>query len=430
MKRFYYGILVIALGAFLMIPAMQGCKEAAKQCGLTCPDKGIADGNASITGVASIDGFFAAVINFQDKANLVASGINTELAAIAASVGMTGGADADFEGGFQAAVKAKFGLTSDLKVAFQPPQCNVSAKATIEATAKCDASVTPGKVSAQCSGKCEVDPGKVDLQASCSGDATADVTCTVQAPSVECSGTCTGSCQLDVAASCEGKCEGSCSGSTDSGGHCNGDCQGKCDLEAGGGCSGKCTGSCQYDNGNAKCEANAKMEVECKASGSATPPSVKCDGNCSAEVTPPKASADCQAKAKADAEVNASCTPPSVDVQYELQATGDATADAQAKAEFEAWLVGFKGHISAIAAAMAQAKIVVNAGESIGGAATTAIKGAANALDLEGDLVAKYRVASCMPDELKDVPGVIEGAGSKLSASVTASGKLMASLGQ
>src|SRR4051812_15597710 len=50
----------------------------ASLCGLACPGqkddkgveiKGVADGNAAISGVASVDAFFAAVIRFQGAAN-------------------------------------------------------------------------------------------------------------------------------------------------------------------------------------------------------------------------------------------------------------------------------------------------------------------------------------------------------------------------
>src|SRR5882724_6460291 len=59
-------------------------KEIAAQCGLACPGdpndkgvviKGIAEGNAAISGVASVDAFFGQVISFQNAAGGVASGI-------------------------------------------------------------------------------------------------------------------------------------------------------------------------------------------------------------------------------------------------------------------------------------------------------------------------------------------------------------------
>jgi len=427
-------LAVLGLSGFMMAGA---CEDVQEACGLTCPEQGIADGNASITGVASIDGFFSSVVNYSTKANMVADNINVELAAIADSVGLEGGAGADFSGGFQAAVQAKFNLAGDISIDFQPPRCEVSAKASIEATAKCDVEVDPGSVEASCEGKCEVDPGKVDLEASCEGDATAEVTCTGTAPNLECSGSCTGSCELSASASCSGTCNGSCTGTCSvenadgsCAGQCDGQCQGTCELEAGGSCEGKCTGSCEYTPPSAECEAGAKVEVECKVEGSAEPPKVNCSGSCSGEVTPPSASAECEASAKAEAEVNAECYPPSVGVSYQLVASGNAAADLEAKLQFEAWLTGFKGHMSAIAAAMAQADIVITAGEGIVDAAGNVIMNAAGEIDLENDPIGAYRVATCLSGELGDVQPTISKATANLNASVQASGSLMASLGK
>ncbi len=442
-KRLLYVLIIIGTAGILMGNA---CEDVADVCDIKCADEGVADGNASITGIASIDSFFAAVVNFDTQATLVADGIDVELAAIADSVGLVGGAGADFSGGFQAALQAKFALEGDISVDFQPPKCEVSAKASIEATAKCDVEVEAGSVEASCEGKCEVDPGEIDLEASCEGEATAEVSCTGTAPNLACEGTCTGSCELEVAASCEGtctggcsgECKGECSGSTDSGGvcdgeckgECGGECEGSCELEAGGSCSGSCTGSCEYTPPSAECEAGAKVEVECKAEGSVEPPQVNCSGSCSGEVTPPSASAECEASAKAEAEVKAECHPPSVGVKYNLVASGDATADAEARAEFKAWLTGFKARVGAIAAASAKADKVIVAGEGIIDAAASAIVSAASEIDVEGDIVGTFKLATCLGPALDEVPGIINSATTSLTASVSASASLMGSLGK
>jgi hypothetical protein len=422
-------LLVIGLSGFMMAGACDDVKDA---CGLSCPEQGIAEGNASITGVASIDGFFGAVVNYSSKANLVAGGIDAELAAIAASVDLDGGADADFGGGFQAAVQAKFDLAGDISIDFQPPKCEVSAKASIEATAKCDASVDPGSVEASCEGKCEVDPGEVNLEAACEGSAEASLTCTGTAPNLQCEGTCTGTCELSAAASCEGTCNGTCNGtcsvenaSGQCAGECDGTCEGSCELEAGGSCSGSCTGSCEYTPPSAECEAGAKAEIECHAEASAEPPKVNCSGSCSGEVTPPSASAECEASAKAEAEINAECHPPSVGVSYEFA----AGADADAQIAFKAWLSGFKAHMSALAAANARADIVLKAGAGILDAAGNVITNAASEIDLAGDPIGSFRVAECLSAELGDVGPAINGATGNLTASAQASASLMGSLG-
>src|ERR1043165_3700388 len=47
--------------------------DLAKQCGLVCPGDGehVADGNVSISGVASVDSFFSSVVRFQTTADAI-----------------------------------------------------------------------------------------------------------------------------------------------------------------------------------------------------------------------------------------------------------------------------------------------------------------------------------------------------------------------
>src|SRR5438552_8955702 len=100
MKYLSYSIvgLLIALGA-------SSCKKVqdivTNTCGFGCPGqvsdgvkiKGVADGNAAITGVPSIDAFFGAVINFQSAADGVNAGIEAQLDAIKADFGLAANAD-------------------------------------------------------------------------------------------------------------------------------------------------------------------------------------------------------------------------------------------------------------------------------------------------------------------------------------------------
>src|SRR6188768_3638794 len=104
------GLLLAVAGAF----STQACDDKdsplgdlAAQCGLVCSEKGVAEGNASISGVANIDAFFSSVVNFNAKANLVSGNINAELAKIKASLGLK----ADAKGAdVKAAMIAKFKL--------------------------------------------------------------------------------------------------------------------------------------------------------------------------------------------------------------------------------------------------------------------------------------------------------------------------------
>ena len=84
-----------------------GSNALLEQCGLVCPDKGIVDGNASISGIPNIDAFFGSVVNFNAKANLVSGNIDAELAKIKLSVGLKADDGVDK---IKAAMIAKFSL--------------------------------------------------------------------------------------------------------------------------------------------------------------------------------------------------------------------------------------------------------------------------------------------------------------------------------
>jgi hypothetical protein len=57
-------------------------------CDVGCSQEGIAQGNASITGVKSLDGFFESVIRFDAKAGQISASIDAELRALAADFGV------------------------------------------------------------------------------------------------------------------------------------------------------------------------------------------------------------------------------------------------------------------------------------------------------------------------------------------------------
>jgi len=422
------GVLFAVVGAF----STQACDknnplggdELLKQCGLVCPDKGIVDGNASISGIQNIDAFFGSVVNFNAKANVVSSNIDAELAKIKFSVGLT--ADDDV-GMIKAAMIAKFKLdaTAGVKIAYTPAKCAVSAKATIEATAKCDADFKPGKAEVSCSGTCEADAA---VSASC--DASATVKCVGTAPKLACSGECKGECQLDAAATCSGTCHGDCSGNCsvkDAMGQCQGSCDGmctgSCELQAAAECKGSCKGECTYTPPNGKCDASAS--VKCEAMGNA---SVMCNGKCDGDIEPPMAKAECQASAKADASVNVECTPPSLDLAYQFDGTLSATAQADAQANFEAFLVGFKASFSAIVADLAQSKVVLQAGVDVSAKAGGAVNDAVSAIDVSASLKVSIGV-TCALAELPKVADAIGDATTKLTASGKAAGQLTADFG-
>jgi hypothetical protein len=373
-------------------------------CGWKC--KAFADGEVNISGIQSLDAFFAASANLQVQAASLKADVQLELVNIAAALGVDGAATMSIDE-LNAAIKAKIDgkldghLKGGIKIVASPAKCQVSAKASLEASAKCDASVKGGEAKVECSGSCEAE---ASAMASCSADAT--LTCSGTAPSFKCEGSCTGGCDLTAGGTCEGECSGSCevkaqgdcdgkftasteAGAADgsgtcelnAGATCNGTCKGHCELKAGGNCSGECKGSCEYTPPDAKCQGGATAKCEAKAGAK-----VECSGKCDGEVKPPMVKADCEATAKADAQFSAECTPPSVDIKYELEGTFAAMLDGDvaAKAKFEGQIQAVGHAFAEIAAKGAKLKAVVAAG---GGLAEAGVKAV-------GDTIASLATAT------------------------------------
>jgi modification target Cys-rich repeat protein len=393
--------------------------DLAAQCGLTCPEQGIIEGNASISGIVSIDAFFGAVVDFTGAAKTVTASVRTQLDALALSVGLEAGASA---ADIRAAVAAKItaNVEGGLVVKAQPPRCEANLDVTVDAAAACDVQADPGSIQVTCEGTCTID---ASVQADCA--AKGELKCKGQAPNLECSGTCTGDCSLEVAAACEGTCRGDCTGQCsvrDAAGNCKGKCegtcQGTCELSAGGSCTGKCEGSCEYTPPMASCEANA--EVRCTATADAN---IQCKGGCEGKVTPPSVSAECQATVEAKADASVECTPPSLDVTWAFK-TG---VDADAQADFKAWVGNFKGYFSGMLAGLAKAEILVESGQKLIVAADGAVTAAANAA-LEGDLKAKIG-AGCALAAVPDVTTSLEGSAVGLNDSVNSVVEIQAAVG-
>lgn len=410
----------------------------AQQCGLTCPARGVAEGNASITGFAGIDQFFGSVVRFQRVGAEVTGSIDAEIKAIQGAFNITPAElTAAGAGGVNAAIKAKITAAVDagFSVRYQPARCEIDAKAAFEAKAECEvaagcnAMVTPGSVNVECRGSCEVD---ASVMARCA--ANVKTTCTVRAPSFMCTGQCTGQCTVSgqAAASCQGTCNGQCMGTcsvknTDGScaGQCDGTCMGSCTLaaEVTAQCNGSCSGECQYDPGAANCDASA--EVRCEAAANA---SVMCQGSCDGEVVPPMVNASCNAEASCDASVKAEasldvqCTPPSVDVAYRLK----AAANAQLAADVRFGLNTLEARLPSLLASLRKAELVFKAGGSLLSDASGAITTSANTLvNADVDLVVKARVG-CAVAEATKVPAAIGGTSEALKAQIDAAAALQA----
>lgn len=412
-------MMVSGLALGLVATTVTACDDLAEQCGLVCPDNGILEGNASISGIASMDSFFGAVLDFQASANTVTANIRGELDAIAVGVGLEpGAAGADIKAAIDAKISAA--VSGGLKIKAKPAECKASLDVSASAAAECDVDVMPGSVEAKCEGSCAID---ASVQADCA--ASGNLRCEGTAPNLACEGTCTGTCNLEVAASCEGTCRGTCNGecsvmdsSGNCAGACDGTCEGSCELSAGGECGGSCEGSCEWNPGMAMCDAS--VQAKCEAAAEAN---VECSGSCSGEVTPPEVSAECEATVEAKAEASVECTPPSVEIAWQWSAEFEGNANAQG--EFKAWINTFKGQLGALVAATAKAEILVKGAGKLSGAGMAAIEGAAKELQADADLKASIGGA-CAIKQLSGVGTILGNVGGDLQASLSASAEISA----
>jgi hypothetical protein len=395
-------------------------EKLAMECGIdiNCEAGGVLEGNASISGIASVDAFFQSVINFQSRADMVASGIDAELAAIGGAFGV--------EGDVAAGLKAKFdaNLEGGITLEAEPARCAVDANVAVEASARCEGEVMPPKAMVACEGSCEV-----EASATVKCDAMADLKCTATAPSIMCMGECKGSCELSgsAAADCSGTCNGTCMGTCSAmnamgqcAGSCDGMCMGSCSvqLEAEAKCEGMCTGECTVTNPSAGCEGG--IRAECEAKGDAM---VMCEGRCDGSVEPPSAKVECQASAKAEASMQVECSPPRVALHYEFKASASATA----KAEMEAGIRSLEARLPALLASMRKAEFVVDAGADLGASASAAIKEATGAFKADGNLRLQFG-ALCAVREAGTVAKVITDSGAQLTASAKAATSVTALL--
>lgn len=415
--------------------------------GLEC--KTLAETGGSLTGVAEFDSFFTAVVNFDAQANVLQADVKAILGELAAAAGAqveAGASIDDLKAAIVAKVEGNFdgNIEGGISIEYEAPKCEVSASASIDAAAKCDATVDPGSVSVECKGTCEA---SASAMVECGAEV--DLKCTGTAPSFACEGECKGSCEVAAGAACEGECKGTCEldgtaacdgecmGDTDAGGNCSGECKvraggtcsgsckGTCELTAGATCEGECKGECTYTAPEGGCTGGAKASCE----GSADV-AVECQGECKGDATPPMVSAECEASVKAEADFKAECSPPSVKVAYNLSAAFEADADVDAKAEFAARIEAFGKAYAKLVAKAAKLELVLKAGQGIATAAGGAITGGIDGFaDGEGSLVAKFQVACLLTSgSLEEATGMITAAAGKVEGSISAVGEVTTSV--
>ena len=373
-------IMLFAVGVFGLGGACDKLTEACGPCGV------VANGDATISGNAELDGIFKAVGTLKLATGSIDADFKANVMAIGEAFGLTDlTADMDIaamvtevKGAISAELNAS--VQGDLKIKYAAPKCSANVDVSVQASAQCEAKLdancsadvecTGPEASFECSGKCE---------GSCEGTCSVP-TCevAVSGPTLTCEGECKGACAVDVTAECSGKCEGDCSGDCsayvddgaggyDCAGSCDATCTGKCEVQGQASCEGECRGSCKLTGpeAEASCEGELKCEGECQGS---------CSGGCEGEIKAPScegsaecsadASAKCEAQASAQASASLECTPPTLEIGFDF----DADMDAQAQAAFIAKMDVFKAKMTAIVQGMfkLRALVDVNYAEEIG----------------------------------------------------------------
>lgn len=402
-------------------------QDLASQCGLTCPKEGISKGNAAISGLASVDAFFGAVISYGRTAQSVSGGIEAQLDAIKADFGIA--ADADLQSQLSAQIAAY--VDGDVTAQAEPAQCFIDTKALLQAEAACDSKIDPDHDMVACKGTCD---GMAAADVRC--ESGSELHCTMAAASASCMGECQGSCvaQLSAAANCDGVCDGMCSGSCSAyvknaagdlrcHGTCAGQCNGACSTELATQtqCMGQCDGQCTVV---AQTSCSGDAHVSCKAKEGA---SVMCNGRCRGDCDAPKAKAECEASAKAQAQLHVQCTPPRVVFQYKLASVNDSDTEGQTR--FVAGLRKLEGHLPALLAAIAHANSVSSAGELLSTSATGAVKASFKAAT-SGKLTAKESVGlGCAVGELDSVADIISSSSERMMTDLKTCSDVKAMLG-
>lgn len=409
------------------VSILQGCDphegSGIPGCDIACPSKGIAEGNAAISGIAEVDAFFGAVLDASTAANNISSALRAELDAIALSLGLPpGAAGADIRAAIELKLFESVG-PDGLSIRYNAPRCEASVEVAIAAAAACDTSIEPGSATVACEGSCSVDGG---VMASC--DANAVLTCTGTAPDFACDGVCEGACELAVAAACEGTCRGICTGTCsvrdaqdNCAGECIGTCQGTCELSAGGTCMGDCTGSCTYQPTEGGCQADASAKCE-----ATTDASVQCAGRCEGQVQPPEVKPECQDAVEAKANASIECAPPALEITW--QWSDALQLDPIGQAQFKAWLQGFEKHIGVMLAARAKADLVIASLGDLGTAGGQALE-SSTGLVAEADVINTFKLTSCAIPQLGDAAIVVGEASDRLALEAAASLEVFGAIG-
>jgi len=408
------------------VPASPLVNNLAQECGIDvdCEAAGIAEGNTAISGVQSIDTYFASVVRFQTEADRLSAALNAELAALRAAFGIDAGADLAAE--LRERIDAS--VDGELLVRAGAPSCASDVGAVLAAGARCqtEAEVDPS-VELHCAGRCEL---PLDRVLECDG--STELACTYSAAASPCQGECTGRCASDEASAracpgiCRGTCDGSCSlysdaTATQCGGRCDGMCTGSCEFELpeGGVCDGACSGECTLASPDGRCDGASS--ASCRGAPDATVP---CAGRCEGVLLVPQTKIECQAVADAEARLTLQCTPPRVAIDYRLR----SDLDPEASARFELGMRILQERLPSLLVTLARAKQAATVGADLGADAGSRVKAAAESVKGDVNLRVQFG-AICAVRDAARIPAAIAPATSRLSTAVADSLAVTRALG-
>lgn len=436
--------LAVLFGVFALAGTMVVYGAVAPGCdgdSLCGPCGEVANGDATISGDARLDGLFKAVGTLGASVGSIRGNFDADIRELAIAFGVEteGVAAADLVVAVKAAIQTEINASvqGGLSVDYAAPKCSADINVSVEAQANCEAKMgcdggcDAGAVDVKCEGSC---------QAECKGGCEGEIKCSASLNAQgKCEAECKGSCEvqgpnLTCEGTCKGECSGNCSayventqGEAECNGTCSGTCSGKCEYTpANASCSGTCKGECQVTvEAEAECEGSVKCEGSCTGG---------CSGGCEGKVTPPScdvecdASAECNAQASAQASASLKCEPPRLEINFGLK----ANLNAQAKAEFIAKMELFKVKMVSIVKGWAEVEALINGNAeagleapvvTIGNEVQAIISGGIGEFDIAAGLV------TCVLPAFRDAASVIAKVGTDGAAVIQGQVQMVAIIG-
>ncbi len=398
-------------------------------CNFACPEQGVMNGHAAISGVPAADTFFGAVVAYQNRAEASAAELEATVTRLRAAFGVSEHVSL---GSAIQRPTAKL-LVGPPKAVAEEAKCFIDAARLNGIRKDCDPDFDPLDGTIGCRGACNVEVGSP-----CGRNA--DLLCKTNAAKIDCGkGLCTGTCASAwTARTCPGVCTGECTGECDRFapkpgggtqcvGSCNGTCTGSCaNAVAAARCTGTCTGTCTatLQDPQAVCDPTA-IAATCRpvAGGS-----FACSKECTGVFDTLSSKGECRAAANAQADFLARCDPPVASLIFTLDkplrnATPDETRYNNAlhalAIELPMWL-----------AALARAELVQQAGQMLASAAKTDVNESFRH-ELEAtDLLPQDKVGLlCAQRELDRVGPALGAARKGLDAAINDTREALGALG-